>query len=159
MMTEQQLDAWIEALRSGRYPQIDGALHTDHGYCCLGVGLEIVQKCEWNRKLHGARECFYPVIDGFDHYMFTGTLPPEWAKSLGLREPVSKEAQNAILRKAPVIADSHPDYVSLCETHAVCENHWHDFLMQLNDHNVSFAEIADILDEHFRPLVQAAAQS
>ena len=32
-------DEWVSALRSGRYPQTDGVLHSDCGYCAIGVGL------------------------------------------------------------------------------------------------------------------------
>ena len=28
---------WLEALRSGQYPQTRGTLQDAHGYCCLGV--------------------------------------------------------------------------------------------------------------------------
>jgi len=28
---------WLEALRSGEYPQTRGCLHDEHGFCCLGV--------------------------------------------------------------------------------------------------------------------------
>lgn len=28
---------WVEALRSGKYAQANGALYDGNGYCCLGV--------------------------------------------------------------------------------------------------------------------------
>jgi hypothetical protein len=28
---------WLEALRSGKYPQIQKRLHSEKGFCCLGV--------------------------------------------------------------------------------------------------------------------------
>jgi hypothetical protein len=41
-MTENQLfDAWVSALRSGRYQQDYGFLKTDRGFCCLGVLCEV----------------------------------------------------------------------------------------------------------------------
>jgi hypothetical protein len=33
--------AWMTALRSGKFPQIRGALKTEDGFCCLGVLQEI----------------------------------------------------------------------------------------------------------------------
>jgi hypothetical protein len=39
---------WIDALRSGKFPQTSMTLHSQHGYCCLGVGCEIKGEGEWN---------------------------------------------------------------------------------------------------------------
>ena len=36
-ITEQELDTWVKALRSGKYIQGTGQLHRDGSYCCLGV--------------------------------------------------------------------------------------------------------------------------
>jgi len=33
--------AWVDALRSGKYPQTRGALQNENGYCCLGVACAI----------------------------------------------------------------------------------------------------------------------
>lgn len=38
--------AWLTALRSGDYPQAQGALRVDGGYCCLGVA-EDVRGATW----------------------------------------------------------------------------------------------------------------
>lgn len=35
---------WLRALRSGKYKQTREYLHTDSGYCCLGVACEIYNK-------------------------------------------------------------------------------------------------------------------
>jgi len=38
-------DAWVEALRSGKYPQGEGVLKSAEGeYCCLGVLGEVLVK-------------------------------------------------------------------------------------------------------------------
>lgn len=34
-------ERWVAALRSGEYKQTAGALHDQHGYCCLGVLCEV----------------------------------------------------------------------------------------------------------------------
>ena len=40
---------WLEALRSGRYRQADGALRSDSGdlYCCIGVLCDIYDPEKW----------------------------------------------------------------------------------------------------------------
>lgn len=36
-IAKEQVEQWVEALRSGRYKQKQGHLYRDGGYCCLGV--------------------------------------------------------------------------------------------------------------------------
>lgn len=36
--------AWVAALRSGDYDQTSRYLHTDSGYCCLGVACEVYRE-------------------------------------------------------------------------------------------------------------------
>lgn len=43
-MNARAKQLWIEALRSGEYPQDSGALRTQDGYCCLGVLCEVALK-------------------------------------------------------------------------------------------------------------------
>lgn len=38
---------WLEALRSGKYAQGEGALCRDSNYCCLGVLADIVDPNAW----------------------------------------------------------------------------------------------------------------
>lgn len=38
---------WLAALRSGRYGQIQGCLHTEKGFCCIGVGCDLVNSTRW----------------------------------------------------------------------------------------------------------------
>lgn len=41
-MDAQLKQKWVEALRSGEYPQCQGMLHSkDGGYCCLGVAATV----------------------------------------------------------------------------------------------------------------------
>lgn len=35
---------WVEALRSGQYSQVRSYLHTEKGYCCLGIACELYQE-------------------------------------------------------------------------------------------------------------------
>lgn len=42
---------WVEALRSGQYPQqTDGWLRTDDGFCCLGVLCDLSGAGEWEEE-------------------------------------------------------------------------------------------------------------
>ena len=42
-LTTRQL-RWIDALLSGKYEQTKGYLHTEDGYCCLGVVCELYKE-------------------------------------------------------------------------------------------------------------------
>lgn len=48
-MSERSLliTKWLEALRSGKYPQGRSRLHGHGGYCCLGVLCDIVDPSKW----------------------------------------------------------------------------------------------------------------
>lgn len=46
-MNEDFKKKWVEALRSGKYPQARGHLRTDSGYCCLGVALDLINPNNW----------------------------------------------------------------------------------------------------------------
>ena len=50
---EQEMNrkAWVEALRSGEYEQTTGFLHTDNGYCCLGVACEVSGLGRWKNDV------------------------------------------------------------------------------------------------------------
>ena len=41
MLTKSQYERWIKALRSGDYPQTQGCMQDDKGFCCLGVLMHI----------------------------------------------------------------------------------------------------------------------
>ena len=49
-MNEQVKEKWLSALRSGDYKQTQLKLHTDDGFCCLGVLCDLYGKehnVEW----------------------------------------------------------------------------------------------------------------
>jgi len=49
-MNEQVKQKWLSALRSGDYQQTKNYLHTDNGFCCLGVLCDLYGKehnVEW----------------------------------------------------------------------------------------------------------------
>ena len=75
-MNEQVKQKWLSALRSGDYKQTQLHLHTDDGFCCLGVLCDLYGKendVEWK------------LVDAGIYYEFqdkTGRMPlsvVEWA--------------------------------------------------------------------------------
>lgn len=66
----------VAALRSGRYTQITGALHTPEGHCCLGVAMEVYNKycpieIEEIRDREGHKILHY-VMDGQEGILSPG---------------------------------------------------------------------------------------
>ena|ERR1700733_8491047 len=47
MINRELAEKWIEALRSGKYPQTKGRLRSSLGFCCLGVLCDIVSPDKW----------------------------------------------------------------------------------------------------------------
>lgn len=68
---------WVEALRSGRYTQIKGALQKGDCYCSLGVACDILEP-QSNRVFSFADDVV--KFEG----SYTGSLPPSVREALGL---------------------------------------------------------------------------
>ena len=47
---------WVEALRSGNYKQGQKRLHTDDGFCCLGVACDISGLGEWKESCYDTND-------------------------------------------------------------------------------------------------------
>ena len=62
-MNEQVKQKWLSSLRSGDYQQTQLKLHTDDGFCCLGV------LCDLYGKEHNVE---WDLVEDEDHsyYMF-----------------------------------------------------------------------------------------
>lgn len=45
----ENINKWIKALRSGNYKQTPFNLHNNIGYCCLGVGCDLIDSNAWVR--------------------------------------------------------------------------------------------------------------
>lgn len=54
-MKRSERDAWIAALRSGKYQQFSGYLRFEDGYCCLGVKCDIDGE-KWHAHPSGVHE-------------------------------------------------------------------------------------------------------
>lgn len=46
-MNQEIKQKWTAALRSGKYQQAKRYLHTDGGYCCLGVLCDLIDPTGW----------------------------------------------------------------------------------------------------------------
>lgn len=57
----QHLEEWVAALRSGDYAQVNGVLHNESGYCCLGVACDLYVKDHENAAWDGEG---YLELDG-----------------------------------------------------------------------------------------------
>jgi hypothetical protein len=47
-MNKELKQKWIDALRSGDYPQTQNELCNSEGYCCLGVLCDLVDNTKWS---------------------------------------------------------------------------------------------------------------
>ena len=64
---------WLDALRSGKYPQSQYALKRLSGYCCLGVACDVYDSTRWEM-----------VPQGFKYMGIVGFLPAVVAEEFGL---------------------------------------------------------------------------
>ena len=83
-------EAWIAALRSGKYKQATGTLFTGEGYCCLGV-MCVLEGKEFVKSVK--EECQNP--DGYyiKGTSFNGVPPDEIAIEMyGLRSNLGSPA-------------------------------------------------------------------
>lgn len=117
---------WLTALRSGDYRQGQGSLKRDGKFCCLGVLCDLAVKAGIAAETHvtmiGATAFGTGPADEN-----SGTLPfvvQTWA---GL------PSNNPSFRYNVLSADEYE----------------YDSLAGLNDGGRSFAEIADLIEEHF----------
>lgn len=122
--SDEERTKWTDALRSGRYKQGKQVLKHGDFYCCLGVK-EDIEGCNWTPSY---------LLDGLmvfsnstgEHYLYTGES--QWLNSFG-------EFPNKT-------------YVAM-----ICnlKVKTHKCLTQLNDHGLTFAQIADIIDIVWNP--------
>ena len=80
-------EAWVEALRSGKYQQAQGMLRDNGAYCCLGVVCELSKLGKWDDdryvvgkwRLNGELET--PVREWIGLYCDAGTYDPAEANA------------------------------------------------------------------------------
>lgn len=112
-------EAWIKALRSGKYKQGKGALREGNLFCCLGVACEIAQLPRANFLCSTTYYCsdvvakkMIRISAEFAPEYSAGNLPRSFAKDIG----ISSKAEGK--------------------------------LMNMNDNGKSFKEIADWIEEN-----------
>ena len=126
---------WVEALRSGNYPQTQGKLYrsddgdvfTSVGYCCLGVLCDLDDNGEWDDDDHYR----YPDHVG-DGYMIYETEPP-----LAVRQSVGLPVE---LMHALVSANDGDE---------VCHEQTRDMMIKVGLYpgmTHSFQQIADVIE-------------
>jgi hypothetical protein len=119
---------WLEALRSGKYEQTSGTLSQDGKYCCLGVLCEVAIDSGLNIE----KKPRYPSSPHTDLMQYDGdtcALPPsvqEWAFLKG------KKSEDPIVTVPYHYSNGESEFS----------------LANLNDDGHSFAEIADLIEEH-----------
>lgn len=110
---------WLEVLRSGEYAQAGGALRSDVGYCCLGV------------------LCDLYVKDGH----------AEWHFNQDMDNDVSYD----IFDEGAHLPGRVMDWAGLNSSDPYVETGFDEWgnasLAELNDSDISFAQIADLIEE------------
>ena len=122
----------VEALRSGEYVQARDSLRSEGGYCCLGVACEIYRQEEggpdWDRYKLYRQEEGGPDWDYYQaHWSYGGhshNLPERVRRWLDFK-------RSGGLFSEPFQRDS-----KLVES-----------LLDMNDSGMSFAEIADVIEQ------------
>lgn len=119
MPNTENIEKWVDALRSGEYSQDAENLRTDAGYCCMGVASDVSGCGTWKRNDNGQwwftngdeKEDAYPALSVVD-----------W---LGLTDEDDKDSR---------------------VLHVHYEGEYRE-LASLNDsEGLSFAEIADLIE-------------
>ena len=119
--------AWLDELRSGKYPQGTGKLRDgSDAYCCLGVACELYRqtygKGEWQwQKTEDNDFAVYAFVVDVEHLV--GVLPAAVRDALGLDDSEGGYYDDGGNPKS---------------------------LVNLNDAGMTFAEIADIIESEPR---------
>ena len=121
-MKTPERDAWVEALRSGEYEQSKHMLHSNRGWCCLGIAADIFKETldlKVDKVLYeeGGFETFYNYESQI--------LPRAVQKHLGLNTPEG-------LFKSPRREGAHPG----------------ETLSSVNDEGATFEQIATMLEDY-----------
>ena len=115
---KQHRQEWIKALRSGDYKQTNGNLRDENGYCCLGVACDISGLGVWKKY----RNALYEYNSIEEHV---------WTEAIEL----------------PVVVRNYFGLITVQGKYfkSTLENEI-DSLMIANDGNLSFDQIADIIE-------------
>jgi hypothetical protein len=139
------ITSWIEALRSGEYPQTRHTLRSfGDGYCCLGVAADLEVKAgqgQWEKNTTSdiTVNVFKPVdVEGFFGKGFDSCLPETTARKYGMPSGYGLY----------VSVDKHtwPE-ITTEDGEKIRHGLFDASLADLNDNgNATFLEIAEILE-------------
>jgi hypothetical protein len=138
---EQQarIREWVKRLRSSKYKQGKGWLHTidtsgERQYCCLGVACEIAEEAGVISGVRVSRS----------HYLDQRGVSEE--DLVGIRHVIEYDHEAGILPRAVMewlgLPDRNPAVVRP-------GHDWEDNLASINDVGASFSKIADAIEEKF----------
>lgn len=109
---------WVEALRSGKYSQVEGYLRLSDGFCCLGVACDLHKPDTWRPMRAAAKDGVYLTATNGDILPNTDDLPAEVLSAL--RQQTSETSYNLV----------------------------QDVLTGMNDNGHSFKTIANWIEEN-----------
>ena len=125
-MNSQIKQKWIDALRSGEYPQGQSKLYSGDGFCCLGVLCDIYAKevgdSSWVKKDPSKSD----YEDKWDYWYFDD-------QSEVLPECVSKWAE--LDENDPIV------------TKDIVGHLYTTTLASLNDKGVTFEDLSEVIEE------------
>ncbi|MEM8598339.1 MAG: hypothetical protein AAGF99_00320 [Bacteroidota bacterium] len=135
-------DRWLAALRGGGYSQTQGQLRDDHGFCCLGVLSDVVAddvggKWDDDDFCVGPEKSSYALVPSVQEHCKIGTLDPKLPTKAN-----------------PFLIAFYGDYTEDDTAYDTLADYVRDNtesknpvpLSILNDHGVTFAEIADLIE-------------
>lgn len=134
-MNQRVKELWVKALRSGKYRQTKSALHTDAGYCCLGVLCDLHALDTGNGSWRNYQNDEERSPEGKYFYTEEGSLAGGESDSFLTRE-VRKWA--GLDYEDPLIRLDEDDEDDELESEKT--------LSALNDSNYSFRRIADKIE-------------
>lgn len=140
-MNKRDCLRWIEALESGQFPQTTKVLRRPNGYCCLGVGLEVLckDKGDWSAPLPGWDDegnRSYKLEDQLYYWSFKDEVVEDV-----MEERAAQFLENRLSGELELLGRA---VMGLSES-AEME------LIRMNDDGVPFKEIADYLRAYILP--------
>ena len=137
-MKKEIADKWVKALRSDKYKQGKNALHNGSSYCCLGVLTDLYVNETNDGELTSKGYCDNDSDP--DVKPQNEVAPHPVLKWSGLQDELGGNFSCSFVS---------PEYE---ETGEGEEFSMYDSLAEANDAGISFAEIADFIEENYKHL-------
>lgn len=142
---------WIAALRGGDYPQTEGKLQTDIGFCCLGVACDLYAR-DSNEEYWIPCANYYMFKDPNTDQKDENSLPGTLVQFLELTH--DDDGENPQELPIPIhIARHHaPGYMN----EGTKVNAGTLYITTLNDNGCPFPIIADIIEQWWKEKKETA---